>query len=90
MESLGHSSFPPTALRRQDDEEATLGQDKRFIKSKLNIQTSSKYEGEKDCNDDRRDEITDFVQSILGFQECDEDIETWMAIDAEDSADFKC
>ncbi|GFU28497.1 uncharacterized protein TNCV_1410341 [Trichonephila clavipes] len=46
--------------------------------------------GEKDYNDDHRDEITDFVQSIPGFQECDEDIETWMAIDAEDSVDFKC
>ncbi|GFS92924.1 hypothetical protein TNCV_1886021 [Trichonephila clavipes] len=41
-------------------------------------------EGEKDYNDDHRDEITDFVQSIQGFQECDEDIETWMACDAED------
>ncbi|GFV61713.1 uncharacterized protein TNCV_188711 [Trichonephila clavipes] len=29
--------------------------------------------------------LTDFVQSILGFQECDEeDVETWMACDAED------
>ncbi|GFV48270.1 uncharacterized protein TNCV_4716541 [Trichonephila clavipes] len=25
MESLGHASFPPTALGRQDDEEATPG-----------------------------------------------------------------
>ncbi|GFX02530.1 hypothetical protein TNCV_727841 [Trichonephila clavipes] len=25
MGSLGHPSFPPTALGRQDDEEATLG-----------------------------------------------------------------
>ncbi|GFU89624.1 uncharacterized protein TNCV_4599371 [Trichonephila clavipes] len=42
-------------------------------------------EGEKDCNDDHREEITDFVQSVLGFQECDEeDVETWMAYDAED------
>ncbi|GFT39877.1 hypothetical protein TNCV_3286541 [Trichonephila clavipes] len=46
-------------------------------------------EGEKVYNDDHKDEITDFVQSIPGFQECDEDIETWMAIDA-DSVDFKC
>ncbi|PRD20990.1 UNVERIFIED_CONTAM: hypothetical protein NCL1_53089 [Trichonephila clavipes] len=30
------------------------------------------------------EEITDFVQSIRGFQECDEDVETWMAYDAED------
>ncbi|GFX93913.1 hypothetical protein TNCV_3412761 [Trichonephila clavipes] len=33
-------------------------------------------EGEKDYNDNHREEITDFVQSIPGFQECDEDIET--------------
>ncbi|GFW80956.1 uncharacterized protein TNCV_3780351 [Trichonephila clavipes] len=41
-------------------------------------------EGEKDFNDDHREEITDFVQSISGFQECDEDVETWMAGDTED------
>ncbi|GFX03864.1 hypothetical protein TNCV_4677691 [Trichonephila clavipes] len=42
-------------------------------------------EAEKDYNDDHREEITDFVQSIKGFQECDEeDVETWMACDAED------
>jgi len=42
-------------------------------------------EGEKDSNDDHREEITDFVQLIPGFQECDEeDVETWMACDAED------
>ncbi|GFX88140.1 hypothetical protein TNCV_159551 [Trichonephila clavipes] len=42
-------------------------------------------EGEKDSNDDHREEITDFVQSIPGFQECDEeDVVTWMACDAED------
>ncbi|GFV94633.1 hypothetical protein TNCV_3827001 [Trichonephila clavipes] len=29
-------------------------------------------EGEKDFNDDHREETTDFVQSIPGFQECDE------------------
>ncbi|GFY02507.1 uncharacterized protein TNCV_3503881 [Trichonephila clavipes] len=29
-------------------------------------------------------EITDFDQSIPGFQECDEDVETWTACDAED------
>ncbi|GFW52808.1 ATP-binding cassette sub-family G member 8 [Trichonephila clavipes] len=39
--------------------------------------------GEKDFNDVHR-EITDFVQSIPGFQECEEDLETWMACDAED------
>ncbi|PRD35601.1 UNVERIFIED_CONTAM: hypothetical protein NCL1_11077 [Trichonephila clavipes] len=42
-------------------------------------------EDEKDFNDDHREEITDFVQSIPGFRECDEeDVETWMACDAED------
>ncbi|GFX10629.1 jerky protein homolog-like [Trichonephila clavipes] len=30
-------------------------------------------EAEKDFNDDHRKEITDFVQSIPGFQECDEE-----------------
>ncbi|PRD27081.1 UNVERIFIED_CONTAM: hypothetical protein NCL1_36332 [Trichonephila clavipes] len=40
---------------------------------------------EKDFNDDHRKEITDFVQSIPGFQECGEKYaETWMACDAED------
>ncbi|GFU65058.1 hypothetical protein TNCV_4130641 [Trichonephila clavipes] len=34
--------------------------------------------------DDHSKEITDFVQSILGFQEYDEDVETWMSYDAED------
>ncbi|GFT14477.1 hypothetical protein TNCV_4004431 [Trichonephila clavipes] len=34
-------------------------------------------EREKDFNDDHREEITNFVQSIPGFQECDEeDVET--------------
>ncbi|GFT67492.1 retrovirus-related Pol polyprotein from transposon 17.6 [Trichonephila clavipes] len=33
---------------------------------------------------DHREEITDFAQSIPGLQECDEeDVETWMACDAE-------
>ncbi|GFV36971.1 hypothetical protein TNCV_4545591 [Trichonephila clavipes] len=41
-------------------------------------------EGEKDFNDDHREEIIDCVQLIPGFQECDEDVETWMAYDAED------
>ncbi|GFW38224.1 uncharacterized protein TNCV_3839521 [Trichonephila clavipes] len=45
----------------------------------------SDLESEKDYNDDHREEITDFVQSIPGFQECnEEDVETWMACDAED------
>ncbi|PRD26313.1 UNVERIFIED_CONTAM: hypothetical protein NCL1_38467 [Trichonephila clavipes] len=29
------------------------------------------------------EESTDFVQSIPGFKECDGDVETWMACDAE-------
>ncbi|GFY25262.1 hypothetical protein TNCV_2483821 [Trichonephila clavipes] len=42
-------------------------------------------QGEKDVNDDHRQKITDFIQSIPEFQECDEeDVETWMACDAED------
>ncbi|GFW38401.1 hypothetical protein TNCV_1332541 [Trichonephila clavipes] len=42
-------------------------------------------EGEKDLNNDYREKITDCVQSIPGFPECDEeDVETWMAWDAED------
>ncbi|GFT41831.1 HTH CENPB-type domain-containing protein [Trichonephila clavipes] len=42
-------------------------------------------EAEKNLNDDHREEITDFVQSIAEFQECDEeDVETRMACDAED------
>ncbi|GFU69076.1 uncharacterized protein TNCV_4458031 [Trichonephila clavipes] len=44
---------------------------------------SKRSEGEKDFNDDHREEIADFVQSIPGFQECDEDVDTWMACDAE-------
>ncbi|GFW04237.1 uncharacterized protein TNCV_2670021 [Trichonephila clavipes] len=45
----------------------------------------SDLEGEKDFNDDHRQEITDFVQSIPGFQECDEeDVETWMTCDTKD------
>ncbi|GFT05079.1 hypothetical protein TNCV_531291 [Trichonephila clavipes] len=42
-------------------------------------------EGENDLNDDHREEITDFVQVIPEFQECDEEeVETWMTCDAED------
>ncbi|GFT60539.1 uncharacterized protein TNCV_1966421 [Trichonephila clavipes] len=45
----------------------------------------SDLEGEKEFNDEHMEEITDFVQSIPGFQECDEeDVETWMACDAAD------
>ncbi|GFV70735.1 uncharacterized protein TNCV_2022991 [Trichonephila clavipes] len=38
----------------------------------------------KDFNEDHREEIIDFVQSIPGFQECDADVETRKACDAED------
>ncbi|GFS62586.1 uncharacterized protein TNCV_1263361 [Trichonephila clavipes] len=42
-------------------------------------------EGKKDFNNHHREEITNFVQYIPGFQECDEeDAETWMACNAED------
>ncbi|GFX78653.1 ras-specific guanine nucleotide-releasing factor 1 [Trichonephila clavipes] len=44
----------------------------------------SDLECEKDFSDDHREEITGFVKSIPGFQECDEDAETWMACDAEE------
>ncbi|GFV83392.1 hypothetical protein TNCV_3055391 [Trichonephila clavipes] len=44
----------------------------------------SDLEGEKDFNDDHREEITIFVQSITRFQECDEDVENWRTCDAED------
>ncbi|GFT64025.1 hypothetical protein TNCV_2314671 [Trichonephila clavipes] len=41
-------------------------------------------EGNKDFNDDHREAITDFDQSIPGFRECDEEgVKTWMACDAE-------
>ncbi|GFS65324.1 uncharacterized protein TNCV_2451481 [Trichonephila clavipes] len=43
----------------------------------------SDLEGEKDSNVDHREEITDFVQSTPRFQESD-DVEIWMACDAED------
>ncbi|GFW50166.1 uncharacterized protein TNCV_4695841 [Trichonephila clavipes] len=33
-------------------------------------------EGEKDFNDDHREKITDFVQSIPGFSECNEEEES--------------
>ncbi|GFV57187.1 hypothetical protein TNCV_2557921 [Trichonephila clavipes] len=40
--------------------------------------------GEKDFKGVHREKIADFVQSIPGFQECDEeDVEMWMACDAE-------
>ncbi|GFV71684.1 uncharacterized protein TNCV_3534731 [Trichonephila clavipes] len=48
-------------------------------------QLRSDLEDEQNFNDDHRDENTDFVQSIPGFQECNEDVETpSMACNAED------
>ncbi|GFW25314.1 uncharacterized protein TNCV_5088791 [Trichonephila clavipes] len=41
-------------------------------------------DGEKDFHDDHSEKITDFVQFIPGFQECDEDVEPWMTCDAGD------
>ncbi|PRD29668.1 UNVERIFIED_CONTAM: hypothetical protein NCL1_28656 [Trichonephila clavipes] len=50
-----------------------------------NIWGISYLEGEKDFNDNHRGgDYRLFVQSISGFQECDEDVETWRACDAED------
>ncbi|GFW91437.1 uncharacterized protein TNCV_3376031 [Trichonephila clavipes] len=69
------SSFTPTPLGHGDN----LG-----VRMRLIHVTSRSHEGEKDFNANHREEITDFVQSIPGFQECDEDIEIWMACDAED------
>ncbi|GFV72993.1 hypothetical protein TNCV_1734611 [Trichonephila clavipes] len=40
----------------------------------LFLSTFVNLEGEKDFNDDHREEITDLVQSIPGFQERGEDI----------------
>ncbi|GFX18638.1 hypothetical protein TNCV_3310991 [Trichonephila clavipes] len=34
------------------------------------------FESKKDINDDNGEENTEFVQLILGFQECDENVET--------------
>ncbi|GFV91058.1 uncharacterized protein TNCV_1249401 [Trichonephila clavipes] len=46
---------------------------------------NTNLDDEKDFKDDYREEFTDFVQSIPGFQECnEEDVETWMTCDAED------
>ncbi|PRD31335.1 UNVERIFIED_CONTAM: hypothetical protein NCL1_23804 [Trichonephila clavipes] len=57
----------------------------RIIEVPLNHSTIcwKSGEGEKDFNDDQREEITDFVHFIPGYQECDEKVETWMACDAE-------
>ncbi|GFU92262.1 uncharacterized protein TNCV_1338431 [Trichonephila clavipes] len=62
---------------------------KRFVATTLGLGKmlllAEYLEGEKDFNDDHREEFTDFVQSIPVYLECDEeDIETWMACDAED------
>ncbi|PRD27927.1 UNVERIFIED_CONTAM: hypothetical protein NCL1_33964 [Trichonephila clavipes] len=44
-----------------------------------------RFRRRKNFNDDHREKITDFVQSISGFHEYDEeDVETWMTSDAED------
>ncbi|GFS60079.1 retrovirus-related Pol polyprotein from transposon opus [Trichonephila clavipes] len=61
----------------------------RRLSDPVFLSTFVNLECEKDYNDDHRDEITDLVQSISEFQECDEDIETWIAIDAEDSDGFQ-
>ncbi|GFX96159.1 hypothetical protein TNCV_2290481 [Trichonephila clavipes] len=54
------------------------------IRTRFSLSTFVNLEGEKDYNDDHTDEVTDFVQSIPGdFKSSDEDIETWMAVDAE-------
>ncbi|GFX22309.1 uncharacterized protein TNCV_1815111 [Trichonephila clavipes] len=45
----------------------------------------ARFRRRKDFNDDHVEENTDFIQSIPGFQECDEeDVENWMACDAKD------
>ncbi|GFX21826.1 hypothetical protein TNCV_2311051 [Trichonephila clavipes] len=46
MESFGHSSFPPTALGRQDGEEATSGG--RLNESRIAIITPQ-FEEKDDC-----------------------------------------
>ncbi|GFV46391.1 hypothetical protein TNCV_3232801 [Trichonephila clavipes] len=61
-----------------------------LVDRKYMLSNAHPNKGEKDYNDNHRDGITDFVQSLPGFQECDEDVETWMAIDAEALVDFKC
>ncbi|GFV35232.1 uncharacterized protein TNCV_620281 [Trichonephila clavipes] len=49
------------------------------------LSKSSLKKAKKDFNDDHREEIIDFVQSIPGFQECDEEyVETWMVCDAKE------
>ncbi|GFX35513.1 putative transposable element [Trichonephila clavipes] len=51
--------------------------------SRLDYIRASRGKGEKDFNDDHREEIIDFVQSR--FQECKkEGVETWMSCDAKD------
>ncbi|GFT58523.1 uncharacterized protein TNCV_1250071 [Trichonephila clavipes] len=55
------------------------------VTGKPKIWGNSYLEREKDFIDEHREEITDFVQSIPGFKECDEeDVETWTVCDAED------
>ncbi|GFX97822.1 hypothetical protein TNCV_4904731 [Trichonephila clavipes] len=49
----------------------------------------SDLEGRKDVNDDHREEITNFVQLIPIFHDCDEeDVETWHEM--QKTVDFKC
>ncbi|PRD19458.1 UNVERIFIED_CONTAM: hypothetical protein NCL1_57275 [Trichonephila clavipes] len=64
--------------------------ERRLSERQLTGASNIGTKGEKDYNDDHRDEITAFVQSTPGFQECNEGKKTWMAIDAKDSVDFKC
>ncbi|GFV84314.1 hypothetical protein TNCV_1591731 [Trichonephila clavipes] len=51
----------------------------------LEVKIRSADLGEKESNEDHREEFTDFAQSFPGFQEYDEEnVETWMECDAED------
>ncbi|GFW25576.1 hypothetical protein TNCV_1308371 [Trichonephila clavipes] len=63
----------------------TFRSEKEYLSHHAKTIDIAQLEGEKDFNDDHREEFTDCVQSIQGFQDCDEeDVETWMACDAED------
>ncbi|GFV67887.1 uncharacterized protein TNCV_926531 [Trichonephila clavipes] len=64
-------------------ETQSLAWHRRFKAGRISCGQSD-LEGEKDFNDDQKEKFIDFVQLIPGFQECDEDVETWMACDAED------
>ncbi|GFV37504.1 hypothetical protein TNCV_4968461 [Trichonephila clavipes] len=83
------TSFIRTFIRRVKYPNPFLPLERQSLKNAWN-KLWPDLEGEKDFNDDHREEITDFVQSIPGFQECDkEDVETWMACDAEDFLNAK-